>query len=454
MYESTTTYPIIEGLLIKKANNPHPQKGIALVLVIFVMIILLLISVTLSSIANTDNQIAIKHFYSKKAFNIARSGLTRAAVSLRSDPYWGSTPITHDYGDNGKYTVSVERFDTSGKTFWKVTSIGEVGEYKRTLVAWMELEPFSRYLWLTDSEQGKSGMAIWYTGRDRLNGPTHTNTYFYIYQTPQFSDKVTSSNRGDPYYDPDSRTYTQGGHTYTDPSKFYHYYYNYSHDYPKALDDSPDFSFTGGIQEAEFPANLEEIKARANYKINSDVIYIKFLPSGKMEVKPKGQPPMIIPTTETTLFVDGEIKKIYGTVSGKVTVASSEDINITKNILYNDKDVDMLGLVAQNDIIIKTPPGKKEDITIQASLMTVEGSMTVFKYDQGVDRGTLHIYGSVVQKYRGPIGTFTSWGRYTGYSSKDYQYDPRLKFTRPPNYPTTGKVIIKTMRDKGALGGS
>jgi len=440
---------------LKKMNK---AKGIALVLVLFVMIILLLVSITLSSMAMTDNQISLKHYYAKKAFNLARSGIIRASAELKTNPDWGGTPVVHDFGENGKYTVTVE-FHTgdNGRGFWKVTSVGEIGEYKRTVYSWMELESFSKYLYMTDSEIGYIGgryYTIWFVGDDRLDGPIHTNGYFSIYQHPQFANKMTSSNTGDRYYNSSNRTYRQGGETYTDPSKFYHYYYNYNHDYPIAMDGSSDFSFTGGVSEAEFPTNVGDIEDNADYKINRDVDYIKFMSNGYAEIKPHRRRKFTVSTEDVTIHVDGTIKDIYGQVNGKVTVAATEDVKISDDITYCNDEVDMLGIVADDDIIVNTSPYRREDITIHAALMAVNGSFYVNNYDRGVDRGTLHVYGSITQKRRGPVGTFTTWGRYTGYHQKDYRYDPRLKFLRPPNFPHTGKVIVKAfLRDKGALGG-
>lgn len=435
------------------------NKGIALVLVLFVMIILLLVSITLSSMAMTDNQISLKHYYAKKAFNLARSGIIRASAELKTNPNWGSSPVEHDFGDNGKYTVSVEfHTGSNGRGYWRVTSVGEIGEYKRTIYSWMELQSFSEFLYLTDTEKGNIGgnfYTIWFIGHDKLDGPAHTNGYYSIYQHPQFANKVTSANADDPYYNKNKKTYRQGGVTYTDPSKFYHYYHGYDYDYPVPLNDSPDFTFTGGVSEAEFPAGVNEIKDQADHIINGNVTYMKFLSNGYIEIKPKKDPKYTISSTNTTIYVKGHVHEVYGVVKGKVTVATTGNIKISKDIIYDNDEVDMLGLVANNDIIVNTSPNEIKDITIHAALMAMHGSFYVNDYNTGVDRGTLHVYGSITQKRRGPVGTFSQSGRYTGYHQKDYKYDSRLKFLRPPDFPTTGKVVIKAfLRDKGALGGN
>jgi hypothetical protein len=65
----------------------------------------------------------------------------------------------------------------------------------------------------------------------------------------------------------------------------------------------------------------------------------------------------------------------------------------------------------------------------------------VENYNRGAPRGTLEIYGGIVQKRRGPVGTF-NWGAIrTGYE-KYYTYDYRFMTTAPPFYPVFSKNSI------------
>jgi len=51
------------------------------------------------------------------------------------------------------------------------------------------------------------------------------------------------------------------------------------------------------------------------------------------------------------------------------------------------------------------------------------------------------VYGGIIQKKRGAVGTFNSGSGaiVTGYE-KNYSYDPRLMDNPPPAFPTTGQV--------------
>lgn len=437
------------------------NRGIALVLVLFVMIILLIITMTLSSMATTDNQIAMKHFYSRKAFNLARSGLIRARAELRGNSDWGRSSVSHSFGkdgEDGSYTVTVGlQQSAEGESFWRVTSVGQIGQYKRTILSWLELESFSKYMYMTNTEEGRvngQNVTIWFANNDKLNGPVHTNGYFNVYRNPQFGNTVTSNNSGDSYYNSNNRTYRQGGVTTTDPSRFYHYYSNYRQDVPTALDGTPDFSFTGGIPAAEFPTTLSTVQTNADYTVDGDVDWISFSANGTVTVKPSSGSAVTLNTQNITIYVDGSINSIYGTVNGKATVAAKEDIIIKDNITYANDEVDMLGIVAEEDVIVETNANTQRNLTVQASIMAVNGSFYVDDYDKGRYRGYLNIFGSLVQNRRGPVGTFSSTNSSTstGYN-KNYSYDERLKFLRPPNFPTTGKFAIKSFRDLGALGG-
>lgn len=54
----------------------------------------------------------------------------------------------------------------------------------------------------------------------------------------------------------------------------------------------------------------------------------------------------------------------------------------------------------------------------------------------------LHVYGGIIQYFRGPVGTFNSATMQpsTGFK-KDYRYDRRFAFLRPPLFPTTNRFV-------------
>ena len=63
-------------------------------------------------------------------------------------------------------------------------------------------------------------------------------------------------------------------------------------------------------------------------------------------------------------------------------------------------------------------------------------------YWVGPAKGTLTVYGGIIQDERGPVGTFNgSTGQKLSGYSKNYAYDSRLLSSPPPFMPTTGDYV-------------
>jgi len=90
----------------------------------------------------------------------------------------------------------------------------------------------------------------------------------------------------------------------------------------------------------------------------------------------------------------------------------------------NTQETSSLNLVAINNVRV----GKKlTNMKIFASLFAFDGSFMVDNHNTGSPSGQLFVFGSIMQNYRGPVGTFNpSTGEtLTGYY-KTYAYDPRI----------------------------
>lgn len=159
---------------------------------------------------------------------------------------------------------------------------------------------------------------------------------------------------------------------------------------------------------------------------------------------------IVLDTSADTIHVDGFVV-MEGTVKGRATVGCKYDVHLSNNLVYSDMAQDVLGIVAKEDIIVESRTNTSQDRTIHATMMALNGSFTVDKYNQGSPRGTLHLFGGIIQRTRGAVGTGSASQVSTGYA-KDYRYDDKL-ITRPPlNFPNTGEVYIVNINDKGATG--
>jgi hypothetical protein len=153
-------------------------------------------------------------------------------------------------------------------------------------------------------------------------------------------------------------------------------------------------------------------------------------------------------------YVSGDdiVRRNAYTIATDVT--GGKYINITNNLYYHtlpDKTkppddpanlhAGTLGLVARNvKIDNNAPPTLKVHATIMAGgLSTSDGSFYVNNWDTKTPVGTLTVLGGIIQKKRGPVGTFnaTTGQSVSGYM-KDYHYDPRMADNPPPFFPTTG----------------
>jgi hypothetical protein len=133
---------------------------------------------------------------------------------------------------------------------------------------------------------------------------------------------------------------------------------------------------------------------------------------------------------------------VKGTLSGQTTLAAENYIYVVDDLLYKDKQADMLGLVGQNAILAYNPrdssnnallPGSNREI--DAALLSVGHTFQVQNFDVTPDRGILTVFGAIAQKYRGTVATTSGGSIVTGYA-KNYEYDTRFRNTAPPKFLT------------------
>jgi hypothetical protein len=185
----------------------------------------------------------------------------------------------------------------------------------------------------------------------------------------------------------------------------------------------------------------------------------------------------INPNFKGVIYVAGKVV-IHGTLRGRITLASPNNIIIGDDIRYvTNPSVgtcqDILGLFSAQDIVLADnavnspfePPGsstyrsydESTDEVIHAVLLALDNfraenhdqGPTDFEDCNGIDwgRGCLALHGGVIQRQRGAVG-LTS-GR--GYL-KRYQYDACAASDPPPYFPTTGHFIANRYFDIDPIG--
>lgn len=150
-----------------------------------------------------------------------------------------------------------------------------------------------------------------------------------------------------------------------------------------------------------------------------------------------GSPPAVVKRSAYTIATDVNNGKNI-TLTGPVKYKSAPDPTLPTNDPVNLQP-GTLGLLGRNVIVASgAPTGMEIDaVMLAGSSSTTDGSFYVANWNSKSPTGTLKVVGGIIQKARGPVGTFSGGSISTGYA-KNYYYDPRLADNPPPYFPTTG----------------
>jgi cytoskeletal protein CcmA (bactofilin family) len=284
---------------------------------------------------------------------------------------------------------------------------------------------FTLFSWMTNNE----GPCQWVTG-DSVQGKLHSNGSIAINGSPVFMDKVTTAHKFSPS--------------------------------PGKGTDQAIFNkgYETGVDSVFFPTDLTSVFNIANTSsgrfYNTPSIWVT-LNGGNSAVAGDGTALVrtskngpVIDTVHITssagftgVIMGNDSVHVQGTIDGQVTVASNQgNIYVEDNLQYErdprfySTSKDMLGLVAEQSVIVADNAANQADCTIQGNIFARTGSLTAQNYDNGVLRGRLSILGSIVQNVRAPVGTNMNGVLNSGYF-KSYAYDSRLydPNVRPPYYP-------------------
>ncbi len=430
--------------MIEQRNSKSNERGAALVIVILIMLALTGIVMGVSSISVNETRLASNEKLDKDAFYLAEAGVEKSIQYLAqlSVPFLGSgankdqpaillndqelygkgtvtsylDPLDSNTGNTSRFVAITVRATLNGSGMSKVLQV-QVGQ-----------QNFSRYAYFSDLEKFPSGSTIWWVTDDELYGPVHTNDQLHIYGSPTFYDEVSSAASSIDYYN--------GGPPQDDP------------DFRKGV--------TLDASVIDLPNDTQMLLNKANEPgglvLNGNPVEVEFRIDGGgnpfLRVTIGGSTSDMSYPSNGTIYVNGRAE-VEGTVKGQVTIGCNGDIRIMDNVVYDTDprtdptSTDLLGLVSEGNVVVWDSPANLDsaDETIMAAIMALNTSWTVEDYASGSPRGKLIVYGGIIQKQRGAVGTFSSYSGLisTGYE-KDYHYDPRLLDNPPPAFPTTGQV--------------
>jgi len=392
---------------------------------------------------------------SQRAFWLAEGGKERAFrwIAQQDPPPAEDVLVFEEEAgpDGGSYTVNVV-VDTASvylpeKSFM-LESVGRSGGQERRVRQQVRLTCFAQFAYFTDEERTDAGGPIWFGSGDVLEGRVHTNGTFNIRGTPTFLGRVTSSSDHMLAY----QVYPVVGPEEwpvhgNDPVFAEGYELNVpAIPFPETVRDLRDESLNGGLY---LPAAATVHLGRVGTNPDSIVSpgWLRYKETG--QDWEEGTSIEIASLDNKVIYCEGDLT-ISGLLDGSLTASSQGDIIIVDDLLYAGADAagaplpgcdDMLGLVAERNIVLEyddsIDPLPTYDLKIDGILMALNTSMTARDYRNGVLRGTLTIWGGVIQKVRGPVAASNGGVRVSGYE-KDYHYDTRVTGQTPPGFPMTG----------------
>ncbi len=294
--------------------------------------------------------------------------------------------------------------------------------YDTVFIVWGQSK-FSKFAYYS----GIEGSINW-ASKDTIFGPFHTQDKMTINGSPVFWGKVTNKK----------------GMT-TGQSPEFHAGYQTGIDIPMPSDFTPlkNAALSGGT-----------------YLHGQDVtITFDTAGTGYMTVKiGTGTPTRVLISSycpNGAMLIDSANVRIKGKFTGQLTISVQSSGKANKGRMYLDSSVayksnpltnsnstDLLGLCAEDSIVITNNSNNSGNVTIQAALFSLKKGLGVEQYDNGVVRGRINLLGGISQYQRAAVGTLGSNGAVNSGFSKSYSYDSRMMVTSPPYYPATGSYEI------------
>jgi hypothetical protein len=461
-------------------------NGIAMIMSLMILLLLSVLAFSLIQVTNVQYKANDNLHKSQKAYYAARAGLAKARDEIQENikaySYGGgssSVPIKLD--DDSKYTYEYwapPSNGTAAEKVWKITVTGEYDDAKRELTAWAEAVCFSVFGLFCDRGFGVG--AQWFLAEgSRYEGRIHNNEFFWVHGKPIITDKITSSNRNSWRYNAAAGTFTgTDGVVRSDRSMFYlARFLDYNND--RIIAGSPRFEYYGGAPEILLPQTIASIKPLANKVYDSD-IEIEFISNGTALIKfltAAGVPTSdLLSTSNLTIYSTQQVTKMFGDIKGRVTVSAADNIAITGNLKYVNKEKDILGILAERNVFIDTPNDVKHNLNIDAVIMAIgkpaptdddpylredgwfgvkelQGTLKDVRDEQPIfPRGDLVTFGGCILYQKGFTGRDLQFDGSYKYGYKAFNYfDPKLESTTPPNFPIFNSIRIMSIKDSGAI---
>jgi Tfp pilus assembly protein PilX len=429
-----------------KATNQlqRSEQGSVLVGVMCFLFLATGLVTTILVLGSNHRKISQRQVNMEQAMDVAEAGMERGARFMESNVVaitGSSTGNTNGTGavGSGTYNFVITRTNT---TTYNLTSTGTVNNVSRTVSLRRVYQPTYAEFALWSSNNA----SLYFKDGEVFNGHVHSNGQLYFDNSgggPIFHSYVTSlasSYVGDITGIEFDKGLTLNSYQGSMADVDFNSAASTSlkniatSNNGLVLDGNTTITLNGGT--------LSIINTRKGWSTahtytlpaTENIIYIKDSNTGSVS------------TQAGTAYLTG------GSVNGRLTIVTESDMYVQGNITYasnpvtNPNSDDALGLISRSDVWVDT--SAPNNVVIDAAIMATglasgtDGSFGVINYNSGSPRGTLNVYGGIVQLIRGAVGQFnTSSGTTTHGFEKNYSYDPRFIVNPPPYYPTIANKV-------------
>ena len=329
-------------------------------------------AVALTFISYNMNKFSSQALKNMTSYNDATTShelaLTGANVGLSKfyvDTTW-TGPLTEDCESTqllGSFTVRVINGGTGKKILRSISACpsSSSGTLRDTIDVTMNTQSqnsLTLYAWMTNN----TGNVFWSNG-DTITGPAHSNGNIHISGSPTFAGKVTTSKHFDPPNvgkGTNQAVFKNGYETGVMPVPM-----------PADLSTLVTASNAGG---KHYTSDIAVTLLPGTPAANDGLALVKILATGVTDTVR-----VCAGGFNGVILSNGNVS-VQGTLDGKLTITSLQSLKITDDVLYevdprNATTADVLGLVAQTDVIIADNAANHANCTVDASVLALTGSV-------------------------------------------------------------------------------
>lgn len=433
-------------------DKREDERGVTMIVVIIIGMVVMVMATTIFAEVNSELGATAREARKNKANQAAEAGIDDYVAKLTEDHLY-YTHFVHPAEDARKSSGGVT-IATGAAWPYDLT-----WTYPVTKSAWRDLGNGYEYnLRITPPSASQIGIRIVATGRkagstkeyrsieelirpasvadfqmlanaDISYGATAT-TYGKIYAgIDSGGTKHNIDHAGNAYGDLYAENTITGSPTYHDGAQGY----TKTNIRTKIKNPVNFNTFTTSLSDIQSAANVAGILLNNStahawtlqFKNDGTVAISKCTRSGSNPVERTA--PTCAAATNYTVPSNGAIYSaqdviVKGVVKGRVTIAAAGNIVISDNITYNTGGVDVLGLIASNEVIVaKWCPN---NLTWYSASIAQSGQWR--SYEGTTSKGTLNYYGSTATNDGGYMSMF---------ATRNYNYDQNLAFLQPPYFP-------------------